>query len=366
MYSGNLYGGVETYLVTLARLRHLCPAVEPEFALCFPGRLWDELTATGVPVHDLGAVRLSRPWSVWRARRRLARLLRPGRFAAAVTHACWPHAAFAPAVRRAGVRLVNAAHDAVTGRHPIDRRAARTRPDAVVANSRFTAAAAGNVFPGVETSVVYLPVAPPAVADRAATRRDVRAELDTSADAVVVLQASRLERWKGAAVHVEALGGLRDRPGWAAWFAGGPQKPGEAEYLGELKAAVARLGVADRVRFLGQRADVSRLAAAADVYCQPNTGPEPFGISFVEALHAGLPVVTSNCGGAAEIVTPDCGVLVPPGDAAAVAAALGGLLTDPGRRAALSAAGPPRAADRCDPGRQTVRLGAAIGDGVRA
>ena len=56
--SGNLYGGIETYLLTLARFRHLCPTMEPHFGLCFPGRIRDELTATGVGVHDLGPVRV--------------------------------------------------------------------------------------------------------------------------------------------------------------------------------------------------------------------------------------------------------------------------------------------------------------------
>ena len=50
------------------------------------------------------------------------------------------------------------------------------------------------------------------------------------------------------------------------------------------------------------------LLAAADLFCQPNTAPEPFGLSLVEALQAGLPVVTSGIGGACEIVDASCGV----------------------------------------------------------
>ena len=103
LYACNLYGGVESYLVTLAKLRHLVPHVEPHFGLCFPGRLRDELAATGVTVHDLGAVRFSRPWTGLAARRRLKRLLREVKFDAVVTHSCWPHAVFAPVARRAGV-----------------------------------------------------------------------------------------------------------------------------------------------------------------------------------------------------------------------------------------------------------------------
>src|SRR5207302_9133578 len=101
----------------------VAPEMEPEFGLCFRGRVWDELAATGAPVHDLGAVRTSRPWTVLGARRRLAGLVRG--FDAAVCHANWSHAVFAPAVRSAGVRLVTWAHDAPARRGWIDRWAAR-------------------------------------------------------------------------------------------------------------------------------------------------------------------------------------------------------------------------------------------------
>ena len=70
------------------------------------------------------------------------------------------------------------------------------------------------------------------------------------------------------------------------------------------------LGISDRVRFAGQRDDVPGLLAAADVFCQPNTGPEPFGIAYVEALWSRLPVVATQFGGAQEIVDDSCGLLV--------------------------------------------------------
>jgi glycosyltransferase involved in cell wall biosynthesis len=358
--AGVLFGGVETLLVTLAKLRHLCPEMEPHFGLCFPGRLRDALHAAGVPVHDLGSVRVSRPWTVLRARWRLRRVLRANGIDAAVTHGMWPHAVFAPRVQRSGVRLVAAIHDILDGRHWVNRLAARTRPEVVVANSHFTAPPAAALF-SQPAPVLRYPVSPPSSdSDRIADRSAVREQLGTSADAVVILQACRLERWKGQAVHIEALGRLKYLAGWEAWFAGGPQKAGEAELLAELKASAARLGIAQRLKFLGQRSDVPRLMAAADVYCQPNTGPEPFGISFVEALYAGLPVVASESGGAAEIVTANCGVLCPPGNAGVVAAALGELIANADRRQTLSAAGPTRATALCDPTRQLAALASAI------
>jgi glycosyltransferase involved in cell wall biosynthesis len=354
--AGNLYGGVETYLVTLARCRGLCPGMEPQFGLCFRGRLWDELTAAGVPVHDLGPVRVSRPWTVLRARRRLRRVLREGRLAAAVVHSGWVHAVFAAVVRRAGVRLVHAVHSEFDPRDWQSRWAARTLPDAVAANSRFTAGPIAGLFPGVPVEVVYPPVPEPAAVDREAARREVRAEVGTPADAVVVLMVSRIEGLKGHAVLVDAAARLPADAPWECWVVGGAQRPHEVELLAALKKRAADRGVAGRVRFLGPRADVPRVLAAADVYCQPNTGPEGFGLTFVEALFAGLPVVTSGFGGAAEIVDGSCGVLTPPGDPAAVADAVAGLIRDPDRRRALGSAGPARARELCDPARQLARL----------
>jgi len=348
--AGNLYGGIEVGLTTMARLRHLAPAMESEFGLCFRGRLWDELVATGAAVHDLGPVRLSRPWMVWRARRRLGRVLAESRPEVVVTRGSWPHTVFAPVVRRAGIRLVYSIHGIANVRHWLDRWASRTPPDLVVANSRFTAGSVAALFPGIPVEVWHAPRVLPAV--NGLVPFEVRSELGTAEGAVVILQASRLERWKGHALHLEALGLLRDVPGWECWLAGGVQKAGEGQFLAELRSAAVRAGIADRVRFLGQRADVPRLMAAADIFCQPNTGPEPFGFVLVEALHAGLPVVTSDFGGATEIVDSTCGVLTKPGDPEAVAAALRSLIQDPSRRRVLGAAGPSRAESLCDPARQ--------------
>jgi glycosyltransferase involved in cell wall biosynthesis len=150
-------------------------------------------------------------------------------------------------------------------------------------------------------------------------------------------------------------------------MAGGPQKSGEEAYLAGLKSLADRAGIADRVRFLGQRRDVPRLMAAADIHCQPNTGPEPFGIVFVEALYSGLPVVTVAMGGAAEIVDGTCGIAVPtPGTPAAVADALARLVGDPELRRRLGSAGPVRAAELCDPDRQAGRLAEAIRPLIRS
>ena len=353
--AGNLFGGVESMLVTLARHRESCPGLRPEFAVCFEGRLAGELRQAGATVHILGHVRFRCPWTIWQRRRTLAHLLRQQRYDRVICHSVWPQALFAPVARRAGVPLVCWLHDATTGQHWLERLAARTAPDLVVCNSRYTAATLPNLYPGVRAEVVYCPVAAPESSRPALDRFRVRAELRTPKDAVVIVQSSRLEEWKGHALHLEALGLLSDLPGWVCWVAGGAQRRHEVHYLHRLQALAARLGIAERVRFLGQRSDVAGLLAAADIHCQPNTGPEPFGIAFVEALSACLPVVTTALGGALEVVDASCGVLLPV-DAAELARALRWLITDPEARRRLGSAGPARAGTLCHPEAQICRL----------
>jgi glycosyltransferase involved in cell wall biosynthesis len=119
------------------------------------------------------------------------------------------------------------------------------------------------------------------------------------------------------------------------------------------------------VRLLGERTDLARLMAAADLFCQPNLRPEPFGMVFVEAMHARLPVVGSNSGGTPEVIDASCGVLVPPDDPAALAASLRELIGEPGLRARLGAAGPARAALLSDPAGQARRLRTALDEVLR-
>jgi glycosyltransferase involved in cell wall biosynthesis len=360
---GNLFGGVESMLLTLARSRDVCPACRPHFAVCYGRRLSSGLKALGVGVEVLGAVRVSRPWTVWQARRRLARMLARGRYDRVVCHSAWSQAVFGPAVRSGGVPLVFWLHDAATGRHWLERWARRTAPDLVICNSHYTAGTVPRLYPGVRTEVIYCPVAQAARScnDTNSDRPTVRAELDTPDDCPVIIQVSRLEEWKGHALHLAALAGLGQAGPWACWIVGGAQRPHEVRYLKRLKDEAARLGIGGRVRFLGQRSDVRRLLAAADIFCQPNTGPEPFGIAFVEALAAGLPVVTTAMGGALEVVDPASGVLVAP-DAGALACALGELVRDPRARARLAAGGPARARLLCDPEQQVRRLAGVLED----
>jgi glycosyltransferase involved in cell wall biosynthesis len=365
-YAGNLYGGIESLLVTLAVQRGLAAGMAHEFVLCFEGRLADELRQAGAVVHQVGEVGYRRPWTVLRGRHRLARLMAANPPDVVVCHGCWPHALFGPVARRAGYPLVYWMHDWAGSGQWAEYRSVRVVPDLVVVNSHATATSLPQLFPSAPYEVLYYPVAPPPAIDRAEARARVRRELGTAPEDVVIVQASRLEAWKGHSLLIEALGRLRAQAGWVAWVAGGVQRPHERVYMERLQAEARSAGIADRVRFLGQRSDVAQVLSAADIHCQPNTGPEAFGITFVEALYAGVPVVSTRLGGAIEIVNETCGVLVPPADPAALASALGALIADPAARARLGSAGPARAAQLCDPATALARLEELLGRVVAA
>ena len=121
---------------------------------------------------------------------------------------------------------------------------------------------------------------------------------------------------------------------------------GDGPARGQLQELVERLGISSRVVFAGMRRDIADVLPLVDVFVMPSLS-EGFGIAIVEAMAAGLPVVASDVGGIPEIVQHgETGLLVPPGDPAALAAALHELVTRPDRARALGACGRQRARER--------------------
>ena len=359
--SGNLYGGIEVLLGTLARHRALCPSLEPEFALCFPGRTQQELADTGVPVHMLGAVRISRPWTIWQARLRLLKLLQGHSFDAVICHGAWSLAIFARAVRKSKVPLVFWLHAPPSPRrlHWLERLASWNPPDLTICNSDFTRTEVGRLFPQGKSTRIYYPVHFPGCSHVPEERRALRQKYDTAEGDVVLLQAGRWDPYKGHMVLLEALARLVHLPGWTCWQVGVAQNDGERIYLGAIQEAIVRLGIAGRMRFLGfqdNQFELPGVMAAADVFCQPNIAPEAFGIVFIEALYTGLPVVSSDFGGPAEIIDDTCGVLVPPNRVDALADSIGTLIQSAELRRRLGDGGPVRVRALCDPAARLQQL----------
>ena len=177
--------------------------------------------------------------------------------------------------------------------------------------------------------------APPAAEPPAGAVDRARADIG-AAGRPVVLAAGRLAPQKGFDVLLEAVISFRDRdPAPLLVIAG------EGPLAGRL-AARSRAAGAD-VRFLGPRADVAALLAAADVVAVPSRW-EGQPLIVQETLRAGRPLVASRVGGIPDLTGEDAAVLVPPDDPARLAAALAAVLDDRARARALGTAARARAA----------------------
>lgn len=163
-----------------------------------------------------------------------------------------------------------------------------------------------------------------------------RERLGADDERPVLLQASRMVRWKGAEYALAALALLRAEPAPILALAG------DGPYRATLERLAAEQGVADRVRFLGDvpHEAMPDLFPAIDILLGTSFVNETFGITLCEALACERAVIATDFGGFREVVQHDqTGLLVPPQDPAALAAAIDGLLADPARRAALGTAG---------------------------
>ncbi|MGH9282975.1 MAG: glycosyltransferase, partial [Acidimicrobiales bacterium] len=148
----------------------------------------------------------------------------------------------------------------------------------------------------------------------------------------------RLEPEKGVGLLIQSVAELPDLSLWVA---------GDGSAAAQLQALGDRLAPS-RVRFLGRldRSGVRSLLASAQTVAVPSTWPENQPLSVLEAIAAGAPVVASDVGGIPEIIEHDrSGLLVPPGDQAALTAALGRIDGDRHLAAALSSSGRRRAGD---------------------
>jgi len=157
-----------------------------------------------------------------------------------------------------------------------------------------------------------------------------------------VIVVANFTRVKGHRTLLNAMAKLPTDVMSECWLVGDGPERAETERLAEF------LGLKNRVRFLGSRNDVPALLRQCDLLVLPSLW-EGFGIALVEAMVLGVPTLACRAGGVSEIIRDgETGLLVPPGDADAMAAGIQRLLSDDALRARLAAKAAPDAAARFD------------------
>lgn len=201
-------------------------------------------------------------------------------------------------------------------------------PAEVLANSRATAA----------TLPVAAVVAYPGFAPGQAIEADDVVPARPSAAVIGIV--GRISPTKGQLEFVRAAAlVLEAHPGATFRVVGAPTF-GTGDYEDAVRREAERLGVAPRLTWVGEVADTADELDRMTVCVHASGVPEPFGQVVVEAMIRGVPVVATAAGGVPEILADparpddDLGVLVPPGDVPALAAAIVGLLDDPAAAAA--------------------------------
>ena len=279
-------------------------------------------------------LRAKQPWAIWRNAARLADVIR--RENVDLVHARSRAPAWSAwlACRRTGMPFVTTYHGAYSDGGWGKRRynSVMARGARVIAASGFIADLLRRQHGVSEDRLRLIPRGiDPAVFDPARVAGLRTAELARAwaipEGATIILLPARISRWKGQSVLIAALGLLR-RPDLVLVFVGSDQ--GRHSYVRSLLDQAAALGVSGQVKLAGHCADMPAALMLADIVVSASTEPEAFGRAVIEAQAMARVVIAAGHGGAAETVSDgETGILVPPGDAAALAEAITTVLALP-------------------------------------
>lgn len=331
-------GGLERTVIDLIRAQRQAGHVCSVICLFNHGLLADELAQDGVTVDACGKRAGPDMYALLRARRLLKET--PG----AVLHTHNATAHYHAVLASIGLplqRIINTRHGMGEGMH--GNRAEwlyrRSMPltDYMVAvceaaRDRFASA-------GVNPRVGLLAIPNGIRIDRFATasaqaHETLATELGLHAGTRIIGTVGRLQPVKDQATLIRAFRHVHDHlPNTALMVIG------DGSLREPLQQLAASEGVADAVRFLGDRNDVPQLLQGVDLFALSSLS-EGYSIALLEACAAGLPIVATDVGGNAEIVRDGItGLLVPPSDPQALAAAITGLLQSPHRADSMGRAG---------------------------
>lgn len=356
-------GGEHALLSIVERLDRR--SVEPVAVLGEHGPFGDRLRAAGVEVvvhpldrsvidrrkEALGPAGLANPVVLTRSLRAvwaLARLLRRRRVEVVHTNSLKAHVLGGLAGRLAGIPVVWHVRDHLSAPYlpaaavPPLRLAARLLPRRVVAVSASAAGTVGRGDVVVVHQGVELPVRTPERPPDGVPRVGI---------------VGRIAPWKGQDVFLAAAGLLAQEFPDAEFVLAGAPLFGEHDFERRLRRQAQELGLGERARFLGFRDDVWDVYAGLDVVVHASTLAEPYGNVVLEAMASRRPLVAAAAGGVLELVEHGrTGLLVPPGDAQALARAVAELLRSPERRHRLADAGRREVEERFSPERDAAEI----------
>jgi glycosyltransferase involved in cell wall biosynthesis len=173
----------------------------------------------------------------------------------------------------------------------------------------------------------------------------------------IVAFAGRLNRWKGYEIFVEAAGCVGKTNMEVRFVVAGSPPEGEEWREADLTHRIEKTGLGERIKALGYCADVPSLFDFVQVVVVPSLWPDPFPTVVLEAMRSGCAVIATDHGGPPEMIQNELsGLLVPPGDLEALAAAIERLAADESLRKKLGAAAEARVRDLFTPDRFSTGL----------
>ena len=177
----------------------------------------------------------------------------------------------------------------------------------------------------------------------------MRRRLGIAAHDPLIGVVENIREWKGQMIVVRAVHLLRDKyPTLRCLVVGGisDTRPGDRAYMRGIEAFVDGHGLGESVLLLGYRDDVADIVNSLDILVHSSTSPEPFGRVILEGMVLEKPVIATGIGGPLDIIEDRVsGILGPPGDEAALAAAIDTLLADAVFREKIARAGRRRAVE---------------------
>jgi len=316
--SNAVYGAVQS-LMTLAREQR-ARGNRVEF-VTFAGKAFGgDVRGEGFPVHEVRHRAKIDPVAILRMRK----LMRSGAFDIVHTHLSTSSVNGCLAARIAKIPCVATVHG-------LSAKMSFAAANHLIGVSKGVKAHL--VKQGVDeakVSVVYngIPMELPPL-----NKAEIRASMDIPDDAMVAGTIARVTPKKGIEDALKAIASVPNVYYVVA---------GDGVGLDNCRDLAKTLGLEDRVRFLGYRADVEVCLAAMDVFLFPSH-KEAMGIALVEAMRSSLPLIATETGGIPEVVTPECGFLVPVQGVDRMAASLAKLINDGSERQKMGQAARERA-----------------------